>query len=129
MLQITPHHRLLLAVQSVDFRRGMNGLKALCLSPLQEDPFAGTFFVFTNRSKTALKILVYDGQGFWLCLKKFSKGKLPWWPKQPTPSFSLNPSQLQILLSQGDPSVVQISPDWRSVAPAKPSKQPVPSPA
>ncbi len=112
-----------------DFRRGMNGLKALCLSLLQEDPFAGTFFVFTNRSKTALKILVYDGQGFWLCLKKFSKGKLPWWPKQPTPSFSLNPSQLQILLSQGDPSVVQISPDWRSVTPSKIPKQPVPSPA
>ena len=133
MLQITPHHRLLLAVQSVDFRKGINGLAALCRQHLQEDPLGGTLFVFANRSRTALKVLVYDGQGFWLCLKRFSKGKLTWWPKQIDPSFSLTASQLQILLSQGNPSLVKIPSDWRSVRRAlpetpSPSKLPLPSP-
>ena len=34
---------------------------------LHEDPFTGTVFVFRNRRATAVKVLVYDGQGFWLC--------------------------------------------------------------
>jgi hypothetical protein len=47
MLQITPQHRLLLAVQSADFRCGIDGIAALCRKSLQADPFAGTVFVFT----------------------------------------------------------------------------------
>lgn len=49
MLQITPHHRLLLAVGFVDFRRGIDGLVSTCRQVLEEDPFSGTVFVFTNR--------------------------------------------------------------------------------
>ena len=68
MLQFTPQHRLLLATQPIDFRRGIDGLAACCRQVLEHDPFTGTFFIFTNKRKTAVKILVYDGQGFWLCL-------------------------------------------------------------
>jgi transposase len=41
---------------------------------------SGTLFLFRNRSGTAIKLLTYDGQGYWLCLKRFSQGKLQWWP-------------------------------------------------
>jgi len=68
MLQITPQHRLLLAVESVDFRKGICGLKAICQQQLSCDPFSGTIFAFTNRSRTSVKLLVYDASGFWLCL-------------------------------------------------------------
>tara|TARA_B100001750_G_C15407609_1_gene546073 strand:- start:824 stop:1120 length:297 start_codon:yes stop_codon:yes gene_type:complete len=98
MLQMTPHHRLLLAVAPVDFRKGINGLAALCSHVLKEDPLAGTVFVFVNRKRTSLKILVYDGLGFWLCLRRFSQGKLPWWPCHKDPSISVNPSQLSLPL-------------------------------
>jgi transposase len=113
MLQITPHHRLRLAVKPVDFRRGIDGLAALCRQSLNEDPFNGTIFIFTNRSKKAVKILVFDGNGFWLCAKRFSKGRLAWWPTQNLPVFSLNPSQIHILLAQGNPMDASIPPDWR----------------
>ncbi len=116
MLQITPHHHLLLAVQPVDFRKGIDGLSALCRQTLQEDPFKGAFFIFTNRLRTTVKILVYDGQGFWLCTKRFSKGRLAWWPTQNVSSFSLNPSQLHILLAQGNPLDAQIPPNWRQIS-------------
>ncbi len=125
MLQITPHHRLLLAVNFTDFRAGIDSLAARCRQVLEEDPFSGAIFVFTNRPRTAVKILVYDGNGYWLCHKRFSKGRLAWWPsQQKTSSFSIKSSQLHILLSQGDPSDTPIPSDWRSVSPSSPSCRP-----
>ncbi len=91
MLQVTPHHRLLLATKHVDFRKGIEGLAALCRNILREDPLGGTLFVFTNRRKTSVKILLYDGNGFWLCQKRFSKGTLAWWPASEAKLHSLTP--------------------------------------
>jgi transposase len=80
MLQITPQMKILVAVQPVDSRRGIDGLTRLCQECLQHDPFAGVVFVFRNRRATAVKLLMYDGQGFWLCHKRSSRGRFPWWP-------------------------------------------------
>lgn len=115
MLQITPHHTLLLAVKPVDCRSGIDGLAALCRQELNSDPFGGSVFVFTNKRRAAIKILVFDGNGFWLVHKRFSQGRLAWWPPLHTnvPSYPVNPSQLQILFSQGDPSSTLLPPDWR----------------
>lgn len=120
MLQITPHHTILLAVQPVDFRKGIDGLAALCRSKLTQDPFSGKVFVFTNKPKKCVKILVYDGQGFWLILKRFSQGKLAWWPstKDIPPnvlSHEVLATQLQILLSQGSVHGANIPPAWRQL--------------
>ncbi|HIK95589.1 MAG TPA: transposase [Planctomycetes bacterium] len=70
MLQITPQMKILVAVEPADFRKGIDGLVRLCKDTLGQDPFAGAVFVFRNRRGTAIKVLVYDGQGFWLCHKK-----------------------------------------------------------
>ena len=67
MIQITPQMRILMAVEPQDFRKGIDGLSQVCREVLRTDPFGGAVFVFRNRRATALKILVYDGQGFWLC--------------------------------------------------------------
>jgi len=118
MLQITPQQTIFVAVQAVDFRRGIDGLAALCRSRLNQDPFSGALFVFTNRQRTSVKIIVYDGQGYWLCQKRFSQGKLAWWPTAThSPSHELLASQLQILLYQGSPEGAKIPPDWRKLKP------------
>ena len=80
MLQLTPHMRLLVCVDPVDFRKGIDGLVRICRDELAEDPFRGTLFVFRNRRATAVKVLAYDGQGFWLCQKRLSTGRFGWWP-------------------------------------------------
>jgi transposase len=80
MLQITPQMKILVAVEPADFRRGIDGLARLCQETLRQDPFVGAVFVFRNRKGTALKVLTYDGQGFWLCHKRLSQGRFPWWP-------------------------------------------------
>ena len=78
MLQITPQMKVLVALEPADFRNGIDGLAALCQKSLEQDPFAGTVFVFRNRRATAIKVLVYDGQGFWLCHKRLSMGRFAW---------------------------------------------------
>jgi hypothetical protein len=70
MLSLTPQMRILVAVAPVDFRNGIDGLGGVCRRQLQEDPLGGCVFVFRNRRGTAVKILMYDGQGFWLCQKR-----------------------------------------------------------
>lgn len=114
MIQITPHMRVLVAVAAADFRRGIDGLAQLCRTALGTDPFTGTVFVFRNRRGTALKLLVYDGQGFWLCHKRLSKGRFRWWPTG-GPACGLQAHELQVLLCAGDPSATQAPPAWRRV--------------
>jgi transposase len=117
MIQITPQMRVLVAVEPVDFRRGIDGLAQQCRAALGEEPFSGTVFVFRNRQRTALKLLVYDGQGFWLCHKRLSTGRFRWWPTSAeAASAPLRAHELQVLLSGGDPSATQAAPVWRKVA-------------
>ena len=114
MIQITPQMRILLAVEPVDFRRGIDGLAALCRGALQADPLDGSVFVFCGRSRRAIKILCYDGQGFWLAQKRLSNGRFNAWPKdESTASRSLDPHQLHALLWNGDPSATHTAPLWR----------------
>jgi hypothetical protein len=82
MIQITPQMRILLAVEPVDFRKGIDGRVALCRQKLQCEPLDGALFVFSSRRRTSLKILVYDGQGFWLCQKRLSQGRFRGWPQE-----------------------------------------------
>jgi hypothetical protein len=77
MIQLTPQMRIVAAIEPVDFRRGIDGLARLCQEVLKHDPFNGWVFVFRNRSAKALKILVYDGQGFWLFHKKLETEDIP----------------------------------------------------
>ena len=113
MLQVAPQHRILLAVSPLDFRKGIESIRALCQQELQRDPFSGTLFVFTNRPQTSIKILVYDGNGFWLLQKRFSQGKLKWWPKSTDSVCQIRASELQIILSQGEPIKADIPEQWR----------------
>ena len=119
MIQLTPQMRLLLAVEPVDFRKGIDGLVAVCRQKLALDPIQGALFVFANRRRRALKILVYDGQGFWLCQKRLSQGRFGWWPSgEEQPTLTLDVHQLQLLLWNGNPHSAQTAPLWRPVAPA-----------
>lgn len=117
MLQLTPHHKICLATQPIDFRKGMDKIVGFCREKLAQDPFLGDLFVFTNRKHTAIKILVYDGQGFWLCMKRLSQGKLTWWPKPGEATCTLSATELAILIYNGNPKTAQLSADWKPLLP------------
>lgn len=111
MIQITPQMRVLVGVEPTDFRAGIDALAARCRTVLGTDPFSGTVFVFRNRRRTAIKILMYDGQGFWLCHKRFSSGRFAFWPAQ----RELEVHELAVVLRGGDPRGTRAAAVWRRV--------------
>jgi len=124
MIQITPHMRIFLYSGSVDFRKGIDGLVGVCRQLLEKDPFSGSMFVFRNKRRTTLKILMYDGQGFWLFIKRLSRGRFKWWPGGQSKyerdahsplTLSLRSAELQLLLWNGDVDSAAIGPDWKKV--------------
>lgn len=116
MIQLPPQLTILLAYEPVDFRQGIDRLAALCRNRFDHDPFSGTLFLFRNRRGTALKLLVYDGNGFWLCTKRFSKGRLAWWPPATgAPLHPLAAHQLSVLLMNGHPELARFQEPWRTL--------------
>jgi transposase len=114
MIQITSQMRILLAVEAVDFRKGIDGLCGVCREVLGSDPFSGYLFVFRNRRATAIKVLVYDGQGYWLCQKRLSRGRFGWWPQRDREKLArLLAHELQVLIWNGNPSGGQVAPLWK----------------
>jgi transposase len=109
MIQITPQMRILVAQEAVDFRKGIDGLAHICRQVIGLDPFSGYVFVFRNRRKTSLKILMYDGQGFWLCQKRLSKGCFRWWPQK----RRLAVHELQMLI--WNMNSYRVTPFWKKV--------------
>jgi transposase len=115
MIAISPSLRIFVAVEPADFRRGIDGLAAICRQQLVQDPMSGCAFVFRNRRATAIKILLYDGQGYWLCQKRLSCGRFPHWPTSNAPGRTLQAHQLQVLLAGGDAEAARGAPLWRPV--------------
>lgn len=121
MIQLTPQMRVLVAVEPVDFRKGIDGLAGVARDELSSDPFCGWVFIFRNRRSTAVKVLVYDGQGFWLCQKRLSRGKFRHWPQSAAkPGRVLEAHAAQVLLSAGDFEAARGAPGWRNVQPTVP---------
>jgi transposase len=119
VIQVTPQMRILVAVDPVDFRRGIDGLAQWAREALSADPFSGCVFVFRNRRGTAIKILTYDGQGFWLCQKRLSTGRFRHWPRhQEAAAAVLDACAAQVLFAAGDFESVRAPPAWRPVAAA-----------
>lgn len=118
MIQLTPQMRIMIAVEPVDFRRGIDGLCGHCRSAFGHDPLQGAVFVFRNRRATAIRLLVYDGQGFWLCHKRLSQGRFRWWPaKNDSVLTSAAIHELQVLLWNGNPEEIDTGPFWRQLQP------------
>jgi transposase len=118
MIQFVPQLKILLACEPVDFRKGIDSLAALCKGQLDQDPLSGVMFVFRNRSGTALKVLTYDGRGYWLCLRRFSRGIIRWWPDTDKPLHALQAQELAVLLYNGLPDRADFADEWRSIDPA-----------
>ncbi len=117
MLALGPQTPVFIAVSPVDFRLGIDGLARRCHSVLFQRPMSGAVFVFRNRRRTAVKLIHYDGQGFVLLHKRWSAGRLNWWPESAHESLQVPVRDLQVLLYNGDPQGARMAADWRSLKP------------
>jgi hypothetical protein len=116
MIQLAPNMTIFVAVEPVDGRRQIDGLAALCRERLGADPMSGAVYVFTNKGRTSIRALCFDGHGWWLCSRRFSRGKVDHRPK--AVGDRLHPiaaHELSVLLYNGNPRWAHFSEPWRKV--------------
>lgn len=101
MFFLSPQTKVFLAKQVTDMRKSFRGLITLTESILQQDPVSGHLFVFVNRRRDMLKILHWDGSGFWIWYRQLERGTF----QLPTPpadhqeaGVELTPAQLSLIL-------------------------------
>jgi transposase len=116
MIQLTPQSRIFLATEPVDFRKGIDALAAVCRQRLGDNPLEGAVYVFRNRSGTSLKLLLYDGQGYWVMMQRLSLGRFVWWPTSTDARVPLSARELIVLLWNSVSERAQMAKDWRRVA-------------
>lgn len=74
MLSLGPSQRYFLYAGVADMRKGFDGLSGLVLSAMQGDPLSGDVFIFVNRRRDRMKLLVWDRSGFVLWYKRLEQG-------------------------------------------------------
>jgi len=119
MIHITAQMRVLVAIEAVDGRKGIDSLVRVCQEKLSEDPITGCVFVFRSRRGTSIRLLSYDGQGYWLAQKRLSRGRFTWWPESSLAVKRLEAYEAQLLMVAGDVSRVRAAPMWRRVSEPK----------
>lgn len=103
MLSFTGTLKVFLATQPADMRKGFSGLYALTVNQLKEQPESGALFVFTNRERTRIKTLYWDGTGLWVMTKRLEQGRFSW-PQgvDAQGKLELKPEALALLLDGVD---------------------------
>ena len=91
--------RVYLACGCTDMRKSINGLTSIVDGNFQLDPFSEALFVFCNRSRDRLKILQWDGDGFWLHFKRLEKSHFRWPQPGEEATMTLSCEELSVLLS------------------------------
>ena len=94
----TTGKKVYLACGKTDMRKQINGLAVIVESSFQLDPFDGALFVFCNRNHDRVKILEWDGDGFWLYFKRLEKGRFRWPAIGEEATMTLTGEELSILL-------------------------------
>jgi transposase len=97
MLNVSGATRVLVAISPVDLRGSFNRLYGLVTEQLKQDPLSGHVFVFTNRRRTRLKLLYWDGSGLWVCAKRLERGRFTW-PRSEQSQVSLRGEAFSALI-------------------------------
>ena len=99
MLSFNSSLRVYVALEPCDMRKSYNGLSTVVREQLQDDPLSGAAFLFTNKRRNLIKILLWDGTGFWVVMKRLEKGTFSWPKSLDTKSrkLALKPTALAML--------------------------------
>jgi transposase len=118
MFGLGPATKIYLGVEAVDMRKGFEGLYGLVRDHLGQDPLSGHLFLFTNRTRTRLKALVWDGSGLWVCAKRLERGRFRWPEKTEARSMTMRPEELSMLVNGMDLAQGRLRANWHRREPA-----------
>lgn len=127
MLTLGPHVKVYLARGATDMRKGIDGLSGAVRDVLDKDPTSGHVFVFCGRRRHLLKILYFDGTGFWVMAKRLARGTFVW-PRadDDRQAIELRPDELMALLGGLDLGKSTWRPWWRQGSVPAPPRVPLP---
>ena len=109
MFRLDPGLKVYLHREPVDGRKAINGLALLVEQSLKLDPFAPAVFVFSNRRRDRIKLLLWEKNGFWLLLKRLEADRFKW-PKDAA-VVELSVEQLHWLLAGIDLAALRPHPE------------------
>jgi transposase len=115
MLQISPANRVYVVHESISFNLGFKGMIGFCRNILGVEPMTGEYFVFRSKTKKQVRILTYDGDGWWLATKVFSKGRIHDWLTGDGRYQQLPARDLMVLLWRGSIKQVQFPDFWKRI--------------
>ena len=118
MFGLGPATKIYLCLDPVDMRKGSDGLYGLVRDHLGQDPQSGHLFLFTNRSRTRLKALVWDGSGLWVCAKRLEGGRFGWPAGNGARSVTMRPEELAMLVNGMDLRQARPRKNWLRQPPA-----------
>ena len=118
MFGLGPATKIYIAVEGVDMRKGFDGLYGLVRDRLGQDPLSGHLFLFSNRDRTRLKILVWDGSGLWVCAKRLEKGRFHWPAATDAGCVMMRAEELAMLLNGLDLAEARPRRNWFRRLPA-----------
>ena len=118
MFGLGPATRIYVAAEPVDMRKGFEGLYGLVRDHLGHDPLSGHLFLFTNRTHTRLKAIVWDGSGLWICAKRLERGRFRWPEAKEVRSVSMRPEELAMLINGMDLARALPRSNWHRREPA-----------
>lgn len=110
--------KIYVGVEAIDMRKGFDGLFGLVRDHLGQDPLSGHLFLFTNRSRTRMKALVWDGSGLWVCAKRLEKGRFRWPAREGEHVVSMRPDEFAMLVNGMDLERVRPRRNWLRMTPA-----------
>jgi transposase len=119
MIQIPANADVCVMHEAINFRTGIDGTVAIVRTILAREPMSGGYFVFRNKLGHSIRILCWDGGGFWLCVRRLAKGTFnKVWPKAEgtTPYSPLLARELMVLIWGGDPANCDFPDLWRRIA-------------
>jgi transposase len=104
MFGLTGNLKIFLAVEPADMRKSFNGLHALVVEKLKENPMDKALFVFCNKSRNRIKMLHFDGTGLWIMAKRLEQGTFSWAKGVDVENgkLALTPEALSLLLDGVD---------------------------
>ena len=109
MLSVTGTARVFLSRAPVDFRKAHDGLCALVRDEFRDDPFSGDVFVFFNKARDRIKLLLWDRNGFWLLYKRLERGTFPFDVRGAGARVEISRAQLSMILEGIDGRSAKIS--------------------
>jgi transposase len=98
VLTIGSGARVFLVAGPTDMRKSFDTLAAVVRGVIDEDPLSGHLFVFCNRRRDRLKILLWEESGFWLLAKRLERGTFSW-PDTPRLKVRYSTAELSALLA------------------------------